>query len=116
MTLNWYWPKAQMKAVFSLLSASMLTCQYPELRSSVVKILAPLKESMISCIVGSGYASSSVTEFNFRMSTQNQGSTPVFFGIRTTGAAQAEDDGSMMSSDNVLSISLFIASSFTGET
>lgn len=54
MTLKWYRPAGVIKAVLFLLSGSMVTCQYPLLRTMVLKMAAPDRDSKISVIFGRG--------------------------------------------------------------
>jgi hypothetical protein len=49
-----YKPALVVKAVLSRSSGATLICQYPDLKSSVVKSYAPLNASNVSSIRGSG--------------------------------------------------------------
>ena len=59
------------KAVFSLSSSSISTCQKPDLRSNLVKYLLLAKQSSISSTLGRVYASLMVLLFNSLRSMQN---------------------------------------------
>ena len=70
-------------AVSGLLSSSILTCQYPDFRSSEENHLEPCKLSRVLSILGSEYASLMVQLFSFLRSIQNLRLLS-FFQTRTT--------------------------------
>ena len=59
-------PFLVVNADFSLASSSRGTCQYPLVRSRVLKYLLPARASRLSSILGMGYASCWVTAFSRR--------------------------------------------------
>lgn len=52
--MNWYNPDGLMKAIFGLLSGSIVTCQYALFRSMVEKMAASERESRIAMKFGRG--------------------------------------------------------------
>ena len=64
--LNSYSPSRDKKAVFDLLDSSMPICQYPDARSMDEYHLEFSRDSNISSIRGSGYASLIVTVLSRR--------------------------------------------------
>ncbi|KRY48793.1 hypothetical protein T03_3373 [Trichinella britovi] len=66
MTLNWYKPYGQVKAVFIRSCVSISTCQYPLARSSVENHCAPDNAYNMSSIRGRRCASYWVTLFSCR--------------------------------------------------
>ena len=74
------------KAVYGMLSSAIRTCQYPDFRSSDIKILAPFKQSSDSSIRGRLYVSLMVRLFNYWRSIQNL-KPPSFFHTNTMGLA-----------------------------
>ena len=82
------------KAVYSLSSGRILTCQYPLLRSKVENQDLPDNLSKVWSILGNGYESLIVLSFNFRKSTQNL-RVPSFFCFNTTGEHQELEHSSI---------------------
>ena len=75
------------KAVRSLLASVCSTCQYPNCKSRLVKIVAPSKQSKESSILGSLGASLIVQLLSFLKSIQNH-RLPSFLQTNTTGLVQ----------------------------
>ena len=107
MTLNWNNPLWHVKAVFSLLSSSSFTCQYPLLRSSVVKYFAFPSILKVSSISGRGCETGRTILFKDRKSTHIR-SDPSFFATTTRGNAQADLDLSITPASNISFIALSI--------
>ena len=72
-----------MNAINGLLSSSILTCQYPDFRSSEENHWEPCKLSSVLSMWGSEYASLMVQLFSFLRLIQNL-RLPSFFWTRTT--------------------------------
>src|SRR4029434_2793548 len=104
-----YWknPKGVLKAVNSLVSAARGTCQYPLLRSRVVRYLALPSRSISSSTLGIGYGSKVDIEFNFLKSMQNL-ILPSFLGTSIIGHDHSLWEGSMMPISNMVSTSCLI--------
>ena len=107
-----------MKVVFSFHVSSILICQEPRKRLSVMKMLLPLKSSKISSTHGTGHLLFFITAFNFRKSTQNLGLTS-FFVANTIGDVHADSTGVIIlalsiRSTSFLSISLQLRTPVAG--
>ena len=100
ITLNWYRPNQQTKAVFPWLSLSIWTCQYPPWRSKVVNTPAPANDPNI-IMYGKGWHLWNA--FPFLWSTQNLGFGSGMLGTKTTRAANREVCCSMISVTNISS-------------
>ena len=88
------------KAVYCLDSSAIFTCQNPLFKSIQEKMQAPTMVSMISGILGKGWASFSVLSFSHRKSIQNL-RVPSFFHTNTTALHQGEVDGQIAPPSNI---------------
>lgn len=85
---NWYKPKGVAKANFSLDSGVNRICQYPFIRSRVIKYQATPSWSSNSSTHGTRYASNFKIPLTFWKSMQNR-VVPSHFGTSTVGLLQS---------------------------
>ena len=100
ITRNWNNPSFVTKAAFFFASGDMAACQYALARSIVENHCWFPNNRKESSILGNGYASLTVNEFNRRYSTQKR-VEPSFFVTSTTGEAQGLSLGSICPPDYI---------------
>ena len=97
-------------AVRGLLASLSSTCQYPDCKSRLVKMVTPSKQSKESSILGRLCASLMVLLLSFLWSIQNV-KLPSFFQTNTTGLAHGLVDHCMVPISNI-SCRCFLTSSY----
>ena len=105
--------------VSSLLCSSILTCQYPDFRSSDENYLEPCRPSRVSWMQGSEQASLTVQLFSFLRSIQNHRPSS-FFWTRSNALAHGLCDFWMAPISNIpwrwAFTSLYMWGGFAGST
>ena len=99
-----------MKAVRGLIASVSSTCQYPDCKSRLAKIVAPSKQSKESSILGRLCASLIVQLLSFLKSIQNH-RLPSFLQTNSTGLAQGLVDCCITPMSNI-SCKCFLTSSY----